>query len=256
MHVSLNLIHYKIFTISIGSEAFLIEKFRTDGTLKKYLDENCDNKEYRFCKYKDCDSTCKHKDNFLSISYLWDINNSLLHRIGVLQMRAESKKIIKNIILEYPFLVLTNLIKTTGKQLKSFHIQLDPISSHTSVEQAIRTIFQNDYQSYRESLQNTNSEFFRIDFFNSFYAITFYFSIFLSCIFFLFALWEKNKLLMSLFILIAATLIFNAAITGGLSGVFDRYQSRVIWLVPLYALIGGFHFIETARYRKLFFKRK
>jgi hypothetical protein len=247
MHISLNLIHYKTFAISIGSEAFLIEKFRADGTLEKYLNENCNNKEYKFCKYK---------DNVLSTSYLWSGNNSLLHKIGILQMRAESKEIIKNIILKYPLLALAKLTKTTWQQLRNFHIHIDPISLHASVSNVIRTIFQNDYQSHRESLQNTNIGFFHINFFNRFYTATFYISIFLSFIFFLFALWEKNKSLAGLFILITATLIFNAAISGGLSGIYARYQSRVIWLVPLYALIGGFHFIETGQYKKLFFKRK
>ena len=32
-------------------------------------------------------------------------------------------------------------------------------------------------------------------------------------------------------------LIFNALVTGAVSGVFDRYQARVIWLVPAIALL-------------------
>ena len=33
-------------------------------------------------------------------------------------------------------------------------------------------------------------------------------------------------------------LLANAAITGGLSGPHDRYQSRIMWLPPLVAVIG------------------
>jgi hypothetical protein len=32
-------------------------------------------------------------------------------------------------------------------------------------------------------------------------------------------------------------LISNAMITGGISAVFDRYQSRVIWLLPAISLL-------------------
>jgi hypothetical protein len=34
-------------------------------------------------------------------------------------------------------------------------------------------------------------------------------------------------------------LLANAAITGGLSGPHDRYQSRIVWLAPLVALLGA-----------------
>jgi hypothetical protein len=33
-------------------------------------------------------------------------------------------------------------------------------------------------------------------------------------------------------------LLANAAITGGLSGPHDRYQSRIMWLPPLIAVLG------------------
>ena len=33
-------------------------------------------------------------------------------------------------------------------------------------------------------------------------------------------------------------LLANAAITGGLSGPHDRYQSRIMWLPPLVAVLG------------------
>jgi hypothetical protein len=36
---------------------------------------------------------------------------------------------------------------------------------------------------------------------------------------------------------IALFLIGNAAITGGLSGVWVRYQARVVWLIPMTALM-------------------
>jgi hypothetical protein len=34
-------------------------------------------------------------------------------------------------------------------------------------------------------------------------------------------------------------LLANAVITGGLSGPHDRYQSRIMWLPPLVAVLGA-----------------
>jgi hypothetical protein len=37
----------------------------------------------------------------------------------------------------------------------------------------------------------------------------------------------------------------NAAVCGVLSGVFDRYQARVVWLVPLLALVWGLQLLTS-----------
>ena len=36
---------------------------------------------------------------------------------------------------------------------------------------------------------------------------------------------------------LVAALVGNAALCGALSGVYDRYQARLVWLVPLFALL-------------------
>ena len=43
----------------------------------------------------------------------------------------------------------------------------------------------------------------------------------------------------ALFVVMVAALVGNALITGGLSGVHGRYQSRIVWLVVFYAALGG-----------------
>jgi hypothetical protein len=37
---------------------------------------------------------------------------------------------------------------------------------------------------------------------------------------------------------VVVALLANAAVTGGLSGPHERYQSRIMWLPPLAALLG------------------
>jgi hypothetical protein len=44
-----------------------------------------------------------------------------------------------------------------------------------------------------------------------------------------------------------AGVVANAAICGAMSSLHDRYQARVIWLLPLMAIIV--HFVGTARPR-------
>ena len=51
------------------------------------------------------------------------------------------------------------------------------------------------------------------------------------------ALRRRQSLAIALFATILLALVGNAVIAGGLGAVHDRYQSRIIWLVMLYALV-------------------
>jgi len=52
-----------------------------------------------------------------------------------------------------------------------------------------------------------------------------------------FARLRQDGRALSLLMAVVAGLIANAALAGVLSDVHDRYQSRVVWLVPLVELI-------------------
>ena len=47
----------------------------------------------------------------------------------------------------------------------------------------------------------------------------------------------RNGVRMGLLACIIVGVIGNAAATGGLSGVFPRYQARIAWLLPVAALL-------------------
>ena len=59
--------------------------------------------------------------------------------------------------------------------------------------------------------------------------------------------WRRSPQLAGLAIVILFTVIPNAFITGVLSGLDDRYQSRVIWLIPLLAGLFIIHYLEHRR---------
>jgi hypothetical protein len=58
-------------------------------------------------------------------------------------------------------------------------------------------------------------------------------------------IWRHRKpRLVSLTAVIVFMVIANALVTGVLSGVEDRYQSRVIWLVPLFAGLFALEWLD------------
>ena len=42
-------------------------------------------------------------------------------------------------------------------------------------------------------------------------------------------------------------LVSNALVSGGLSGVFERYQSRVVWLVPAMSILLVLGLLNAAK---------
>jgi hypothetical protein len=54
---------------------------------------------------------------------------------------------------------------------------------------------------------------------------------------FILAIRRRDALAQSLLATVAVTLVANAAMTGALSDVHDRYQSRIVWLAPFAVLL-------------------
>ena len=46
--------------------------------------------------------------------------------------------------------------------------------------------------------------------------------------------------LVLLYVIVFAGIVWSAIVTGALSGPYDRYMARVIWLVCFVGLIGAF----------------
>jgi hypothetical protein len=53
-----------------------------------------------------------------------------------------------------------------------------------------------------------------------------------------------------LILFLLAALVFNAAATGVLSGVFSRYEARIVWLLPLAAMLTARAAVESAGRRR------
>ncbi|MGO9636621.1 MAG: hypothetical protein ACLPSO_01605, partial [Terracidiphilus sp.] len=62
-------------------------------------------------------------------------------------------------------------------------------------------------------------------------------------------LWRRHSpRLAGLSLVVVATVVANALVTGVLSVVDDRYQCRVIWLVPL---LAGIFFLDWLQQREM-----
>lgn len=226
------------FFYSQVSDIFLIQKLSEDGILEKYLNEECENKNYEICKYKDS----------LTWDLLWD-SKSPLNRTGSwLDVVDECHEINKDIL-------------TTPKYVKLFSIKIVPHTLEQFFKFNSGGVSPSDCEpaSYliNSRFKHENREFYSSKQINgklNFNTLNTFQNIFIFISFILFFIFYSNKRLMEsndklkfsiIFILFA--LLANAFICSTFSTVTDRYQSRVVWLIPLFSLIIIFKLIE---YRK------
>ncbi len=243
-----NFAYTKSFKLSTSSNVFLTAKFNDTGLLKQFLDDNCiSNNEYVLCKYKD---SLPESSN----GFLWG-SRSPLHgykepdEIVEHWLYADSAyaPIVKGILLTpayYPKLV-NDAVKYTWYQLISFKTTAGEVAlgKNSAPYYPYRDHYKNELKPFLHSLQNTGE--LRSGTFQKISHIT----VFLSLIIILTGLFfvKQNFTIKSSTIIIALSILLNAFISANFSVVEDRYQSRIIWLIPLLAIVYSVLIIKNIR---------
>ena len=213
------------FALSRAGPVFLIARLHDMGILEPYLKENCGKYHYRICEYKDK----------LPWDLLWDYDSSPLYKLGGWdspQIQEEFKAIIKDIMTSprYGHLYIIRAVESAFTQFFCFSTGDSPPQRQGSPSYiAISVHFPASLKAFMCSHQWTQT--LNFTFINEFqkYITGICLIFYLTC--FLYPLKFKRFNRVILFIL--AGMFINAFICGAFSTVLERYQSRVIWLMPL-----------------------
>lgn len=228
--------YYNYKGISPTSHIFFVARLMEIGFMPEYLNEKCAEKQYEMCKYKDNLPTTY--DNFL-----WS-PDSEFYKTGGWDLKNYDHKEYKSIILD---------VLTTPKYLGKFLYSCALNTSHQLVTFKIGEGLNNSYNEkssqYRNVLMFFDHKEFRENFLNSKQIQgTLYFdkvniiNYILFAVSILIILWtlfrkrlDQNMFLFTFFVI--SSVIMNAASTSSLSSIFNRFQSRIIWLIPLLACV-------------------
>jgi hypothetical protein len=235
---SINYLIEKKFILSKGTHVFLMSHLNDTGILKQFLDENCNKSEFKECKL------CLYKDSLPVdlASFIW--SSGILEKTGGWEnSREEYNKIIKAILTTPKYLILNiyrsftyGLIQLTqnkiGEGLTAYNNWSPPYS-------LIKEKFHNELNNYLNSKQNKwNGVNLKLDLLNTFHTVL----IIISVIILLTLLtspiiqnFNRISILFALFIIISITL--NSFITAGLNSPCERFQARVVWLLPFSTII-------------------
>ncbi len=227
------------FAVSKGSHAFLMAHLADNGMLNKFLKENCDKPEYahlQLCNYTD-------KIPATLAGFLWD-NNSVFENTGSWEGSKEEYQIIINANLTKPKYLFWNVLKSSTYgliQFTKFDLGdgLSPYEEWSPPHQQIKKNFSDQLNSYSNSRQNkwggVGLSFTVLNYIQR--ACVIFSVIFLLWLFCtpLYKVVNQKGLMLLLFILLSV--FINAMILGGLNAPADRFQARVMWLMPLVVFV-------------------
>jgi hypothetical protein len=181
-------------------------------------------------------------------AYLWDIRSprrSLEHSDWH-AIRAEEAMVVRRTIIDRPGDVIAMAVSGWGRQMVTAKTA-DGLWPCRECAPLIERYFPSEVSAWRASLQQKDK--LRA------YAVmpvrlVALIAAILSPIFVIVAGYRRDTALMGLALTILAAVIGNAAICGIFSGVYDRYQSRVLWLLPLLMVLAIGRIIDQTLQRR------
>ncbi|HPD96235.1 MAG TPA: hypothetical protein PLA24_10115 [Tenuifilaceae bacterium] len=236
---TVNYLVEKQFILSKGSHVFMMASLDEKGILKHFLDDNCSSPDFQSCKL------CQLKDSLPDNidKFIW-WENSIVNKTGGWEKsKDEYNKIIKA-IHKRPKYLLSNIFQSTcyglvqltknkiGEGLSAYNEGSAPYGQ-------IRWRFPYELNNYLNSRQNKwNGANLKLDTLNTIHLLILIVSLFLIIWLFSSPLLRKlnfNSLFFLVFVMLS--IVINSFVTAGLSSPYDRYQTRVVWLLPLALIV-------------------
>ncbi len=237
---SANYVYSNQFTISRGSQVFIMNHLSETGVLEEYLKRECKSNNFKICQYKDS----------LVWDFLWDSKSPLYKTGGWEANKQEYDLIIKDILSKPYYLksVIPELLFYSITQYFNFDIEHPLVYGPNSAPYSqIHWHYSKEIKNYCSSRQNTGT--INFDLTNSFETILVLFSL----VFIFYFIARPNvfrsfpfELRVIVLTVISGTVI-NAIVTSNLSAINSRYQNRIIWLVPLIFILVSGHLVRNRK---------
>lgn len=243
---SVNYLNYGTFEMTKGNHVFFMARLADSGILKKYLDENCKEANYSLCQYKDEIPTS-------AVGFIWYESSPFYKTGGWIESKEEYNRLIKDIFSDsryWKFLIF-DFTKQTFKQFFTF--SPGTIISHrenTPPFWEIENKMKHELNEYRNSTQFVQG--YDISFLERRQLFLFYFSlvIIIICLFTTY-FYSANTFGVKGIVFLLLMLFINAFVCGALANVVDRLQGRVVWIIPVIALITCVNYLAENKFPQL-----
>jgi hypothetical protein len=206
----------------------LLARIIAVGPGRWYLQSHCDHAPWTICAY----AKRLPESGDIVINFLWEPGSiwTSANREVKQRLVAQEGEVVAAAVRAYPYRQFRASVRNVLEQLSSYGLQNYYPNAYieTELDRALsdnRPLYLRSRQAKRELHEKLFASAQKLVVLGS-----------LGLIGLLHAFrWRKARRLRDLTAVIVCGLIGNAAICGALSHVEDRYQSRVIWLLPLLA---------------------
>jgi hypothetical protein len=233
---ALNGILYGRFSQGVSRVPFVTARLIADGPGRWYLEKHCGEPRWEMCKYVSNISGT-------STRFLFDVNGVWANASADSQNRIlqQEPSFALAAVRAYPLEQAEKSASNFFSQLITF--DLESLRPHPLVEIQIPRDLPRTQRQYFEGRQARNQLPLTLFTFIQYGGVV----ASLLCIAALVPwLWRSRPArLLGLGLVIAHTVVVNALVTGVLASVLDRFEGRVIWLVPLLAALCAFSWQES-----------
>ncbi len=210
--------------------AFFMGALVEHGIAKKYLERHCDTQQYAMCAYKDSLPQ-------LGWEFLWEPDSPFYKMGGWKETRNEFGQIIKGTLTSPEFIALhiKESVKATADQMIRFEIG-DGNGSFlegTQLHERVAHYFPRELPQYESSKQN-KKELGALGAINTVYTVV----VILSALILIGVVARKERLFNQITLLILLCILVNAWVCGTFANSLDRLGSKMIWLLPMLAIVG------------------
>jgi len=231
------------FRPALTSESFLFARLLDAGLAGEVLDRACAERPLGLCAARPAMQRAWRPGQ----GYLWGQASprEALYRAAPERTRAEESEIIRRTLAERPADVLRIALWDWIRQLvraRSGDALDDPSVERVALP-ILREHFPSAAAAWKTSLQGHRQLHLLASPLDRWLAL---FAGLASPFILLAARRRGDAVLAGLTIVIVAAVLANAAVCSLLSGVFDRYQARVTWLLPLLAILA-FHRLQLPK---------
>lgn len=212
---------------------FLMAKWISDGPALSYLVRSCPTMEYSLCAYVDEMEGLSHED------LKWD-ENSPFHKVGSFdQLEAEAHQIVLGTLRAYPLEILQRAARDAGRQLLRFKAA-EGLTDYNAkfVAYHLGSVFAPGVGTSIAQSRQAEDQLFPAEF-HPLHLVGLALGAGL-CVWAMIIARRRNlpPELVALQVFVAAGILCNAIVTGALSGPYDRYLARVIWLILFVGLVS------------------
>jgi hypothetical protein len=224
--VALNTYLYHEPSVGGNRPPYLLARVLTDGPGRWYLEKHCGHSTLAICdQLRDVPDDA---EEFLWGAHGW-VNASPEEQK---ELRREEMAVVFGALREYPREELRISAVHFWEQLLSYGVY--SYDANAWILKSLDAVLPGKAEEYRRSRQAQGK--LNEDFFSSVQDWALIVSLFVVGLWAIFGrrLWSRR--LVGLTVVVTYVVLANAAVAGNFSNLEDRYQARVIWLVPLLSL--------------------